>query len=254
MSASPGTEAPGTEADSRGGTGGDRGGRTALLTGANRGTGRAVAEALHAAGWRVYALGRTRADLPWLGEVQCDLRHAEEVGAAVDRVVAESGGLDAVVATGVVRSLGPVASLPLDVWREAVEVNLTSLLALIQTSLPQLRSGGGRIVLMGSHAGSRFFEGGAAYCATKAALKAISEVLLLEERAHGVCTTLVSPGAIANLPGDESPLKMATSSVAQAVLWALEAPADTVVGEIELRPARLTDRPTVSGLDRLQAV
>jgi NADP-dependent 3-hydroxy acid dehydrogenase YdfG len=69
-----------------------------------------------------------------------------------------------------------------------------------------------------------------------------------------VRTTLVSPGAIANLPGDDSPLKMTASSVAEAVRWVLEAPKDLVVGELELRPSRLTDTPAVSGLDRLQSV
>ncbi|KUO09457.1 hypothetical protein AQJ58_24835 [Streptomyces sp. DSM 15324] len=225
-----------------------------LVTGASRGTGRAVAEELHASGWRVHALSRTPTRLPWLHEVACDLRHPEQVSHAVDRIATAAGGLDAVVTGGVVRALGDVASLALDDWREAVDVNLTSVLALVQSALPHLRRGGGRIVLMGSHAGSRFFEGGAAYCMTKASLKALAEVLLLEERVHGVCTTLLSPGAIANLPGDDSPTKMATSSVAQAVRWALEAPDDTVVGELELRPARLPARPAVSGLDRLQAV
>ncbi|WP_051833415.1 SDR family oxidoreductase [Streptomyces sp. NRRL S-646] len=229
-------------------------GRTVLLTGANRGTGRAIADRLHAAGWGVCALGRTPAQLPWLREVHCDLRYPEEVGSAVDQAVATANGLDAVVVNGVVRSLGALSTLPLARWREAIDVNLTSAVALVQAALPHLRNGGGRIVLMGSHAGSRFFEGGAAYCATKAALKAITEVLLLEERLHGVSTTLVSPGAIANLPGDDSPLKMAVSSVAEAVHWVLEAPEDTVVGEIELRPARLTDRPAMHGLDRLQSV
>lgn len=229
-------------------------GPVVLLTGANRGTGRAVAEELRATGWRVHALSRTSARLPWLHEVACDLRYPEQVGPAVDRVAAAAGGLDAVVTGGVVRALGDVASLSLDDWREAVDVNLTSVLALVQSALPYLRRGGGRIVLMGSHAGSRFFEGGAAYCMTKASLKALAEVLLLEERVHGVRTTLLSPGAIANLPGDDSPTKMATSSVAQAVRWTLEAPDDTVVGELELRPARLPARPAVSGLDRLQAV
>ncbi|MGW4905315.1 SDR family oxidoreductase [Streptomyces sp. NPDC004270] len=230
------------------------GGRTVLVTGANRGTGRAIAEELHTAGWRVWALGRTRADLPWLGHAHCDLRRPEDVGPAVTRVAALAGGLDAVVANGVERALGEIASLPIGRWREAVDVNLTSVVALVQAALPHLRTRGGRIVLMGSHAGTRFFEGGAAYCATKAALKAIAEVLLMEERGNGVGTTLVSPGAIANLPGDASPLKMATSSVAEAVAWVLGAPADTVVGEIELRPARLPARAPVTGLDRLQAV
>ncbi|KOV67889.1 SDR family NAD(P)-dependent oxidoreductase [Streptomyces sp. MMG1121] len=229
-------------------------GRTVLVTGANRGTGRAVAEELHAAGWRVWNLGRTPAEMPWIENVHCDLRHPADVAPAVRQVTELAGGLDAVVANGVERALGELATLPLEDWRAAVDINLTSVIALVQAALPALRARGGRIVLMGSHAGTRFFEGGAAYCATKAALKAVAEVLLLEERRNGVCTTLVSPGAIANLPDDTSPLKMATASVAKAVLWVLQAPGDTVVGEVELRPARLPDQAPVTGLDRLQAV
>ncbi|MFJ4624504.1 SDR family oxidoreductase [Streptomyces sp. NPDC088812] len=230
------------------------GGRTVLVTGANRGTGRAVAEELRAAGWRVWGLGRTPADLPGVENVHCDLRRPQDVGPAVRQAAERAGGLDAVVANGVERALGDLATLPLERWQEALDVNLTSVIALVQAALPSLRARGGRIVLMGSHAATRFFEGGAAYCATKAALKAITEVLLLEERHHGVGTTLVSPGAIANLPGDTSPLKMATSSVAATVRWVLEAPGDTVVGEVELRPARLPEEVPVTGLDRLQAV
>lgn len=234
-------------------TGGDDR-RTVLVTGANRGTGKAVAEELRAAGWRVWALGRTPVDLPGVENVHCDLGRPQDVGPAVQRLAASAGRLDAVVANGVERAMGDLATLPLERWQEAVDVNLTSVIALVQAALPQLRAHSGRIVLMGSHAGTRFFEGGAAYCATKAALKAIAEVLLLEERRNGVKTTLVSPGAIANLPGDTSPLKMTTSSVAKTVRWVLEAPGDTVVGEVELRPARLPDRVPVTGLDRLQAV
>ncbi|WP_406334265.1 SDR family oxidoreductase [Streptomyces sp. NBC_00203] len=238
--------------------------RTALVTGANRGSGLAIATALHEAGWRVLALNRTPAGLPWLRERVVDLGRPGEVAAAVDELLAEladedgggdGDGLDAVVANAVDRAFGTVATLSPAAWQRALDVNLTSAVALVQAALPRLRAGaGGRIVLMGSHAGSRYFEGGGSYCATKAALKALAEVLLLEEREHGVVTTLVSPGAIANLPGDSSEFKMSTESVGSTVRWLLEAPADLAVGEIELRPARLPGSLPVTGLDRLQAV
>lgn len=141
-------------------------GRSVVLTGANRGTGLAIAEALHETGWRVWALGRTPVDRPWARHVHCDLRRPEEVARAVRRAATEAGRLDAVVANAAVRAFGTVDGLPLDRWREATEVNLTSVVALAQACLPHLRASGGRIALMGSHAGTRFFEGGAAYCAT----------------------------------------------------------------------------------------
>ncbi|MEE1930149.1 SDR family NAD(P)-dependent oxidoreductase [Streptomyces sp. TRM 70351] len=226
---------------------------TVLITGANRGSGRAMAEELHRAGWTVWGLNRTPSGLPWMREVVADLRSASDVAAAVAEA-ARGGGLDAVVANGVQRSLGRLDTLPLTEWEDAVAVNLTSIVVLVQAALPHLRARKGRIVLVGSHAGTRFFEGGAAYCATKAALKAVAEVLLLEERGHGVRTSLLSPGAVASLDGDESVYKLSTESVARTVRWVLDAPEDTAVGEIELRPARLPPEVPVTGLDRLQAV
>jgi NAD(P)-dependent dehydrogenase (short-subunit alcohol dehydrogenase family) len=136
----------------------------------------------------------------------------------------------------------------------SVLVNLIAPFRLTQATLPLLRRTGGVLVFMGSHAGTRFFEGGAAYCATKAALKALVEVLLLEERPQGVRTVLVSPGAIANRAYDDSVMKMSVQSVGRFVAKLItEVPSDIAVGEIEIRPARLAS-PTVTGLDRLQSV
>ncbi|MGW0202612.1 SDR family oxidoreductase [Nonomuraea sp. NPDC003201] len=225
----------------------------AIVTGANRGTGLAIAAELHAGGWDVWGLNRTSAGQSWLPEARCDLQSADAVTAAVETVARRRGRIDALVVNAVARSLGRIGTLSLPDWRAAFDVNIVSVLPLLQAALPYLRPRRGSIVLMGSHAGSRYFEGGGAYCASKAALKALAEVLLLEERPNGVRTTLINPGAIANEIGDDSPFKLSTSSVAQAVRWVVEAPADTAIGEIELRPAHLPAM-AVTGLNRLQAV
>jgi NADP-dependent 3-hydroxy acid dehydrogenase YdfG len=227
--------------------------KVVIVTGANRGTGLAIATELHEAGWEVWGLNRTASGPTWVRELTCDLSRPEAAATAVAAVLRRRRRIDAVVANAVVRTLGRVGQIDPQAWRRAIDVNLTSVLRLVQAALPALRERQGGIVLMGSHAGERFFEGGASYCATKAALKALAEVLLLEERPNGVRTTLMNPGAIANHADDESPLKMSTTSVGRAVRWVLEAPQDTAIGEIELRPARLPSMP-VTGLDRLQAV
>jgi 3-oxoacyl-[acyl-carrier protein] reductase len=224
----------------------------AVVTGCNRGTGLAIAERLHQAGMRVWGLNRTPVpDVPF-AQVTCDLADLVAVERAVHRVVAEEGRLDVVVANAVDRYYAPIADLDLDRWSRALTVNLTSVVALVKAALPALRAVRGQVVLMGSHAGVRFFEGGVSYCAAKAAFRALSETLLLEERANGVRTSLVNPGAIANELGDDSPLKMSTASVAEVVAWVLTAPADLTVGEVETRPSRL-EAPII-GIDRLQAV
>ncbi|MFE0424169.1 SDR family oxidoreductase [Streptomyces sp. NPDC058953] len=223
----------------------------ALVTGGNRGTGRAIVAELGEAGMEVWQLNRNPSGST--REVLCDLSRPAELDAAVEEVLRHTGRLDALVTNAVDRYLAPVSEIDLDRWTTALTVNLTSAVALVQRTLPMLRRSRGTIVLMGSHAGSRFFEGGLAYCAPKAALKALSEVLLLEERPHGVRTSLVSPGAIANEDGDTSSLKMTTSSVGRVVRDLIMNPPDMAVAEIELRPAALGP-PVVSGLDRLQSV
>lgn len=226
----------------------------ALVTGANRGTGLAIARELHRRGYRVAALNRTPLGADWLHEVRCDLTVPGSVDTAVAEALARLGRLDACVASAVVRRLGPVTALDPHAWDESVAVNLTSVFRLVRATLPAIRASAGSYVVMGSHAGTRFFEGGAAYSATKAALKALVETLLLEERAHGVRATLVNAGAIANRHGDDVPYKMATASVAHWVgALVQDQPRDLAVGEVEIRPARLP-APQVAGLARLQHV
>ncbi|MQS11296.1 SDR family oxidoreductase [Streptomyces kaniharaensis] len=224
----------------------------ALVTGSNRGTGRAVRSRLIADGYTVRCLNRSPCadhDDP----VTVDFGDPAAVARAAEQVLADAPRLDLLVVNAVTRGFGAVADVTAQDWDEAVAVNLTAPVRLVQAALPLLRRAQGHIVLMGSHAGSRPFEGGVAYCATKAALKQVAEVLLMEERRHGVRTTLLSPGAIRNFDDDHSAYKMSVESVAEVVSWAASTPRDTVLGEIELRPGRL-DTPPVVGLDRLQHV
>ncbi|GAA3349395.1 hypothetical protein GCM10020358_71370 [Amorphoplanes nipponensis] len=226
----------------------------ALVTGANRGTGLAIAAELHRRGYRVGALHRTLTGTSWLHEFPCDLTAPDSIDQAVAAALDRFGRLDACVANAAVRRLAPVSRLEPADWDESVAVNLTAVFRLVRATLPAIRASGGSYVVIGSHAGTHYFEGGAAYSATKAALKALVETLLLEERPNGVRSTLLNPGAIANRYGQGTPLKMATESVAHWVGALIQdQPADVAVGEIELRPARLAD-PLRAGIARLQHV
>lgn len=224
----------------------------ALVTGGSRGIGLAVAGALAAAGYDVTTASRTGPGPAGTTHVPCDLSDPADVEALAASV--GRGGLDVCVLNAAVRRLAPVAETTEASWRASVETNLGANVALCRLLLPALRRSGGYIVIVGSHAATRFFEGGLAYSATKAGLKALAETLLLEERQHGVRTCLLSPGAVANRAGDISPGKIAPSSVAELVVWLVTAaPADVAFGEIELRPAALRT-PPISGMDRLQYV
>lgn len=225
--------------------------RVALVTGTNRGSGRAIAEELRDRGFRLYSLNRSLAGHGWLGEHRCDLADPAQIRESVSRVLTDAGRLDVCVSNAVDRTFDPIAELSEADWDRLVSINLSACFHLVKAVLPALRAGHGVFVAMGSHAGTRYFEGGAAYSATKAGLKALVETLLLEERRNGVRACLVSPGAIANLDGDVSPHKMSTRSVARCVGTIVDSwPRDLVVGEIEVRPADLAEPPVI-GIDRL---
>ncbi|GAA3229167.1 SDR family oxidoreductase [Nonomuraea helvata] len=223
----------------------------ALVTGVNRGSGKSIAEELHRRGYRVFALGRTLLGEDWLTEYACDLTDPAQIRSGVGRAVSEAGRVDVCVSNAVDRVWDPIASLREPDWDRLMAVNLSASFHLTKALLPAIRAARGQFVFMGSHAGTHYFEGGAAYSATKAAMKAFVETLLLEERKHGVRACLVSPGAIANLDGDEAAYKMATASVAACVGAIIDGvPGDLVVGEIEIRPAQPLP-PPVAGIDRL---
>lgn len=227
---------------------------TVVVTGANRGTGAALAESFQARGVRVLSVGRTPHPSRSGEFIECDLRSRSSVCAAVESIGKRIDRLDVFVANAACRDFRSIHDTDFDSWSDSLMVNLSSQVMMISALLPLLRVAGGAVVLMGSHAGSRFFEGGAQYSAAKAALKAVAETLLLEERGHGVRTTLVSPGAISNRDWDDSAHKMTPASVAEIVTYvALDAPPDLCVGEIEIRPARLPPAQE-RGIVRLQRV
>jgi NAD(P)-dependent dehydrogenase (short-subunit alcohol dehydrogenase family) len=228
--------------------------KVALVTGSNRGLGYGIARAFHRARYRVVSLNRTLANEEWLGEIQCDLAAPDEVAAALATIRREVVRLDVCVLNAAVRRFGTVAELDPSALLTSLAVNLGAPVLVAQGCLPLLRSAKGVIVVIGSHAAARYFEGGVAYSATKAGLKALVETLLLEERRNGVRATLVSPGAIANRPDDRATSKMTTDAVGEVVRWAAEGTPDGIaLGEVEIRPLVLGE-PAVVGIQRLQDV
>jgi 3-oxoacyl-[acyl-carrier protein] reductase len=225
-----------------------------LVTGSNRGLGYGIARAFRDAGHRVVSLNRTLRGEEWLGEIACDVARPDQVVGALASLRGEISTLHTCVLNAGVRRFAPVGELTAEDWSESVAVNLSAAVQVVRGTLPWVRAAGGVYVVIGSHAADRYFEGGLAYSATKAGLRALVENLLLEERAHGVRAMLVSAGAIANRAGDLSATKMAPESVGRLIrILVDDCPADIAIGELEIRPARL-DPPAVSGIARLQRV
>lgn len=224
----------------------------ALVTGAGRGTGLAIAQRLAREGLAVSCLNRRPGGPEALAIEVCDLADPTSVREACDKVLARTGKrLEVCVINAAQRILRPVSTMEDEDWEAQVAVNLSSAFRVVQRVLPALKAARGTLVFMGSHAADHYFEGGAAYCATKAALRAFAEVVALETRDFGVRSIVVSPGAIRNRADDDSVHKIAPDDVADLVWRLVQAGDSLIVGEVEIRP-RNPACSSLTGIDRLQ--
>lgn len=106
---------------------------------------------------------------------------------------------------------------------------------------------------MGSHAGSHPFGFAAAYCATKAAVEALADVIVMKPRPSGDRTALVTARAVSNGSDDDAVHKIGLESIAEIVHHVVVAPRDRFVGRVEILPARPVASPLV-GMGTLQAL
>lgn len=164
---------------------------TALVTGASRGLGRAIATGLAETGWRLVLTARTPDDL---GTVAAGLRRHTDVRAIAGDVTSPDHRRRLVTAAGqrldlLVNNagiLGPspqprLADYPIDVLRTVYEINVLAPIALTQLALPALRAAGGTLVNITSDAAVEGYEGWGGYGSGKAALEQASRVLAAEE-------------------------------------------------------------------------
>jgi short-subunit dehydrogenase len=183
-------------------------GTRALITGASRGIGRSLAHALATRGVTVGLLARDAAQLEALAAelpgahvvLPCDVRDREAVVAAMDRFVAEAGGLELLVANAGVTHYAPFTTQTPEQVRRMTDINWYGTVWTVQAGLPHLldRSHGhGHVVIVSSGAALRSFPGAAVYGATKAAQRMFAEALRHELSGTGVFLTTVYPGEIA---------------------------------------------------------
>ena len=222
--------------------------KVALVTGASRGIGAAVARALHEAGARVGLLSRTGEDLGLDGAlgVECDVRDPEQVRRGVDATVGRFGRLDVAVANAGVGAYGPFLELDPEQVELMVDVNLKGTLYLARAALPHLiEAGESDFVALASVAGLRGLPNEAVYCASKFGQVGFMRSLDHELREQGVRCTNVCPGGVAtdfaigtgrtaDMP--EMAGMMSPQDVAEIVMFAITRPRGHRVMDIALRP------------------
>jgi NADP-dependent 3-hydroxy acid dehydrogenase YdfG len=227
-------------------------GNTALITGASRGIGAAIAEALAGAGVRLGLGSRSGGNLGIQDAVAlpCDVRDPASLEALVSATVERFGGLDILVVNAGVGAYGPFLDLPADQLEEMIDVNVKGAIYSVRAALPALlRSAGGDIVTIASEAGRRGLPFEAVYCASKFAQVGLTAALDHELREQGIRCTNICPGGVATefaMGRGRTPEMpqlagmMHPTDVAEAVMFALTRPRNHRVLELAFRPVTET--------------
>ena len=230
-------------------------GRWALVTGASRGIGEAVARALALSGAHGALAARSAPQLSGLARplgaghlaVAGDLTVARDVDALADRVTKWCGGAPDILVNGAgIFPLASVHDMDPDDFQRALDLNLAAPFRVLRAFLPAMRARRqGDVVTIGSVADRHASPGNAAYSASKHGARALHEVLRAETRGTGVRASLVSPGPVdtaiwsphESLLGTALPRRqdmLAAADVARAVLYIVTQPRDVTVEELRL--------------------
>ena len=225
-------------------------GKVAVVTGASRGIGAALALMLADQGVKLGLASRSGDDLGIVGAVAMptDVRDREQVRALVDATVAAHGGLDIAVANAGVGAYGPFVDLDPALCDEMMDVNATGTINTAAAAVPHLIArGGGDFVSVASEAGRRGLPFEAVYCASKFAQVGFTAALDHELRPQGVRCTNVCPGGVATdfameegrgrtpeMP--ELAGMMSAEDVAAAVVFVLTRPRGHRILEVAFRP------------------
>ena len=222
-------------------------GKVAVVTGASRGIGAAVARALDAHGVRLGLGSRSGGDLGLDAVAQrCDVRDPRQVEGLVAATVGRFGGLDILVANAGVGAYGPFLELDPDQVEEMIDVNLKGTIYAVRAALPRLlERGEGDVVAVASVAGLRAFPHESIYNASKFGQLALLRSLDHELRERGIRCTNVCPGGVGtDFALDEGRGRtpeslegmMTAEDVADVVVFALTRPRGHRLMTLSFRP------------------
>ncbi len=237
--------------------------KVVVITGASSGLGESTAKLLACRGAKV-VLGARRKDridsvvrdIAAAGRTaigfSVDVTKRAQVEALIEQAVRAFGRVDVIVNNAGIMPIAPINLLKVDEWDQQIDVNIKGVLYGVAAVLPQMRKqGSGHIINIASVFGIKVFApGGTVYCATKSAVRALTEGLRMELHSENIRCTMISPGAITselqNSTSDPSSAEflkqlyekigIPADSVARAIHYAIEQPADVEIDEVVLRP------------------
>jgi short-subunit dehydrogenase len=231
--------------------------RTALITGASSGIGKATALAFANAGFDLALVGRSQERLAAVAAAAqtagvtantyiLDLTEVDRVADRVRAIVSDVGQIDVLVNNAGIAYTNAIADTPLADWQKTIDLNLTSVFQCIQGVLPQMRQQkSGMIINISSIAGKQVFPNWGLYSVTKFGLMALNQAVATEERANGIRVTAICPGSVNTPLWDtdtvsadfDRSVMLTPEVVAASILHAALTPTGAVIEELTLMPS-----------------
>lgn len=232
---------------------------TAIVTGATKGIGYAIAAAILEMGGKVMITGRTESgvnaaverlakgagDATRVAGRAVDVRDRAAVDTLVAATVDQFGSLNTLINNAGVGVFTDVEHMTDEQWSQVIDTNLTGVFYCTRAAIPALKKANGAwIINIASLAGRNYFANASAYCASKAGLVAFSEAVMLEVRADNIRVSVVMPGSVAtefagpSAKSEDESWKLTAEDIAQTVTDLLQHPGRSLPSKVEIRPAR----------------
>ncbi|CAM3856651.1 putative oxidoreductase YbbO [Pseudomonas reidholzensis] len=215
---------------------------TVLITGCSSGIGRALANAFRDAGHEVWATARKPADVAQLASAgfaarQLDVNDPDALARLAEELQDRHGGLDMLINNAGYGAMGPLLDGGVEAMRQQFETNVFAVVGVTRALFPLLRRNRGLVVNIGSVSGVLVTPFAGAYCASKAAVHALSDALRLELAPFGIRVMEVQPGAIASQFASNAQQQAAQVLAAESPWWPLRE-------HVQARARASQDKPT----------
>jgi len=238
--------------------------KTVLITGASAGIGEATAKAFASYGANLILNARRDEKISKLADelieeygirikkLIFDVRNKEEIKSAIDSLEPEWQNIDILVNNaGMARGVNKIQDSEISDWEEMIDTNIKGLLYITRQVIPlMIARGGGHIINLGSIAGRQVYVGGNVYCATKFAVRAITEAIRIDTLENKIRVSTVDPGmvetefSLVRFRGDAEKAKnvykgltpLTPEDIADAVIYCASRPAHVNISEMVITP------------------
>lgn len=229
-------------------------GKVALITGASKGIGLGIAEAMVKAGMKVGVTSRRQsaadeaaAELNTIATdsaigIEADVVDYAAQEASVRKVVDTFGKLDVLIANAGVGHFAAIEEMSHEQWQQTIDINLTGVFNSVKAAIPAIKETKGYMITIASLAGTNFFAAGSAYNASKFGLVGFSQAIMLDLRKYGVKVSTIMPGSVAtyfngHIPNDADAWKIQPEDLGQMTIDLLRMHPRTLPSKVEVRPS-----------------